>query len=609
MKIPGIVTDRKKEVEDTPLMKQWREVKSKHHDALVFFRVGDFYELFCEDAEKGSKLLGLTLTARNNGAAKKVPLAGVPAKALEGYLERLIQMGMKVAICDQVEDPSEAKGIVRREVTETITPGTILTDTLLNSKKNNFLVSITEPMQDRVGLASLDLSTGEMTVKSILVSELQAELGCLDPKEVLLPVSLEKKFVTSYSTLRLDEVIPVSVRTSRGDHFFEYGMAYEALQSCYKVKEVSTLGLKDSDSQMVVAIGALLIYVEEIRPRGMLHLQRPRIVKDGSTMVLDEMTRRNLELVDALRPGEGETTLISVLDETLTPMGGRTLRRWLLRPLLELDKILERQQGVRELFKPTGLRAAFQKSLVQISDLERLAGRLGSSRINPRGLLTLSNSLRKLPDLRENGIHSKAKILQSLAGNIDLMEDVVELIDQAIDPDTPASVSDGQVIRTGYSKELDELRKTRDEAKSLIANLQVSQREKTGINSLKVGFNKVFGYYLEVTRSNLNKVPDDYIRKQTLANAERYFTPELKMWEEKVFVAEEAILDIEEGLFKAVRAAVELEVSRIQKTAYQVARLDVLVALAQVAENRDYVMPQMSKDFKLRNTHLWLWKR
>ena len=599
MKIPNMTTNHDKEVEDTPLMKQWREVKSKQQDALVFFRVGDFYELFCEDAEKGSKLLGLTLTSRNNGAASRVPLAGVPAKALDGYLERLIGMGQKVAICDQVEDPAVAKGIVKREVTETVTPGTILNDNLLSSKKNNFLVAITEPVQNFVGLASVDLSTGEITAKKLSVLEMQGELGCLDPKEVLLSVSFEKSFAECHSIFQLDEIIPADVRTHRNSHLFEYDSAYEALRSQYKRRDIETLGLKGADNQVVIAIGALLLYLEEIRPQGVLHLKDPRIEEDGITMSLDDMTRRNLELVDALRPGQEEATLISVLDETLTPMGARTLRRWLLKPLLQLEKILERQTGVQELIKSKDLRIRFRAALNQINDLERLAGRLGSNRITPRGLLALGGSLKKLPYIRDEGTHLESKILRSLVSGMDLMEDVVGLIEVAIDVDAPANLSDGQVIRGGYSRELDELRETRNEAKDLIANLQASERERTGINSLKVGFNKVFGYYLEVTKSNLGKVPQDYIRKQTLANAERYFTPELKEWEERVFVAEDGIVALEISIFKAVRSAVELEVERIQKTAYQVARLDVLSTLAHVADHRGYVMPQVDLDFTL----------
>ncbi|MBH16159.1 MAG: DNA mismatch repair protein MutS [Gemmatimonadetes bacterium] len=599
MKIPNMTTNHDKEVEDTPLMKQWREVKSKQQDALVFFRVGDFYELFCEDAEKGSKLLGLTLTSRNNGAASRVPLAGVPAKALDGYLERLIGMGQKVAICDQVEDPAVAKGIVKREVTETVTPGTILNDNLLSSKKNNFLVAITEPVQNFVGLASVDLSTGEITAKKLSVLEMQGELGCLDPKEVLLSVSFEKSFAECHSVFQLDEIIPADVRTHRNSHLFEYDSAYEALRSQYKRRDIETLGLKGADNQVVIAIGALLLYLEEIRPQGVLHLKDPRIEEDGITMSLDDMTRRNLELVDALRPGQEEATLISVLDETLTPMGARTLRRWLLKPLLQLEKILERQTGVQELIKSKDLRIRFRAALNQINDLERLAGRLGSNRTTPRGLLALGGSLKKLPYIRDEGTHLESKILRSLVSGMDLMEDVVGLIEVAIDVDAPANLSDGQVIRGGYSRELDELRETRNEAKDLIANLQASERERTGINSLKVGFNKVFGYYLEVTKSNLGKVPQDYIRKQTLANAERYFTPELKEWEERVFVAEDGIVALEISIFKAVRSAVELEVERIQKTAYQVARLDVLSTLAHVADHRGYVMPQVDLDFTL----------
>tara|TARA_B110000438_G_scaffold39984_1_gene39905 strand:- start:1889 stop:3700 length:1812 start_codon:yes stop_codon:yes gene_type:complete len=316
-------------------------------------------------------------------------------------------------------------------------------------------------------------------------------------------------------------------------------------------------------------------------------------------MLLDEMTRRNLELVDPLRPGQEEATLISVLDETLTPMGARTLRKWLLRPLLGLERILERQAGIKELYERRGLRVGFRRALAQINDLERLAARLGSTRMNPRDLLVLNSSFKKLPQIRENGTLLQSNILCRLIENVDLMEDLVELIEISIDVDTPTKLSDGQVIREGYSKELDELRRVRNEAKSLIANLQASERERTGINSLKVGFNKVFGYYLEVTKSNLSKVPEDYVRKQTLANAERYFTPELKEWEERVFVAEESIMDLELDIYKIVRSTVELEVERIQRTAQQLARLDVLNALAHVATRQGYVLPEINEDFML----------
>jgi len=584
------------EADDTPLMRQWREIKSQHRDSLVFFRVGDFYELFFEDAQEGSRLLGLTLTSRNNGAAARVPLAGVPAKALDDYLGRLVALGQRVAICDQVEDPAEAKGIVRREVTETVTPGTVLHGALLTAGRNNFLVALTEPRDEQLGLATLDLSTGELSVQDVLVSDLRAELGRLDPTELLLPRVFEEggSGVDSWGG-----ALSGRLCTYRDDWVFDYASAADEMKRRYGIQSLDAFGFQREDRLLVQATGALLAYVAEIRPGGVGHLRRPQIVRRGSAMLLDEMTRRNLELVEPLRTDEEGGTLVWVLDETVTAMGARALRRWILNPLVDAEKIWRRQEAVAELFDAPDVRTRLRDALGRMTDLERLAGKVGAGRVAPRELLGLGRSLGELPAIQEVVAGAQSVFLQSLVTDMDLLQDVRELVEMAISPDAPATLQDGGIIREGYSADLDELRATRDGARDFIAGLQSRERERTEISSLKVGFNKVFGYYLEVTRANLGKVPDDYVRKQTLANAERYFTPELKEWEERVFDAEDRMDKLEAGLFSEVRARVAAEVGRIQEAGSRAAQLDVLSTLARVAERRGYVRPEVHTGFEV----------
>jgi len=572
-------------------MQQWREAKSRHRDALLFFRVGDFYELFHSDAEEGARLLGLTLTSRNNGAAARVPLAGVPAKALDEYLARLVKLGRRVAICDQVEDPALAKGIVRREVTETVTPGTVVADALLSERRNNYLVALVPEGAESWGLAALDVSTGELTARRAPASELEAELGRLEAAELLLPRALEDAKVRG--------LLDGPVRTHRDDWMFEADVCADALRRAYGVRSLDGFGFESSDRCLIRAAGALVQYLAEIRPSGVGHLRPVRIVRPGHAMLLDEMTRRNLELVEALRPGEEGGTLISVLDETVTAMGARLLRRWILEPLVVPEDIWRRQDAVRELHERLELRAAMSEALKGVGDLERLAGKLGTGRVAPRDLLGLRRSLMRLPVLRKAGDGAEAELLRELAADLDCLEDVVDLLDRAIAEDPPATLQEGGVLRRGWSAELDELRDVRDGAVDFIARLQARERERTGIGSLKVGFNKVFGYYLEVTRANLDRVPDDFVRKQTLTNAERYFTPELKEWEEKVFGAEDRIAHLEAELFAEVRTRLGAEVARLQETGGRVATLDVLANFARVAERRGYVRPEVHTGFDL----------
>ncbi len=579
--------------DDTPLMQQWREAKSRHRDALLFFRVGDFYELFHSDAEEGARLLGLTLTSRNNGAAARVPLAGVPAKAIEEYLARLVKLGRRVAICDQVEDPALAKGIVRREVTETITPGTVLAEALLQERRNNFLAAVVRDEGGAYGLAALDVSTGEMTAERVDRGELAAAIGRLEPSELLVPRTLEER------GSGIDAVGDGPVRTVRDDWMFEEDVGADELMRVYGVRSLDGFGFQKGDRALLRAAGALVQYLKEIRPSGVTHLRPVRIRRPGHVMVLDEMTRRNMELVEPLRAGEQGGTLLDVLDDTVTAMGARLLRRWILEPLVVPQGIWRRQEGVGELVDDPSMRSAIRDALGRVSDLERLAGKVGTGRVAPRDLLGLRRSLERLPTVREAGTDASADIVVELCAEMDCLEDLSDLLDRAIDDEAPATLQDGGVVKAGWSEDLDDLREVRDGARDFIARLQARERERTGIGSLKVGFNKVFGYYLEVTRAKLDQVPDDYVRKQTLTNAERYFTPELKEWEEKVFGAEDRIAQLEAELFADIRARVAAEVSRLQETGARVAALDVLSTLADVAVRRGYVRPEVHTGFEL----------
>ncbi|MDT8342016.1 MAG: DNA mismatch repair protein MutS [Longimicrobiales bacterium] len=617
--------------DDTPLMQQWRDAKSRHRDALVFFRVGDFYELFNQDAEEGARLLGLTLTSRNNGAAARVPLAGIPVKALDEYLARLVRAGKRVAICEQVEDPAEARGIVRREVVETVTPGTVLHDALLADRRNTFLAAVVKgsgapasegsasgrPATDRPApaeapwaLAALDLSTGEFTVRAVPAGTLADEVGRIEPAELLLPRSLQEDPALAGVASPLEGG---PARTVRDDWVFDAELAREELQRRFGVRSLEGFGFRTEgeagaepgapdDRDLVRAGGALVTYVHEIRPGGVAHLEPPRILRPGSAMVLDRMTRRNLELVEPLRAGAGEGgegTLLAVLDRAATAMGGRLLRRWVLNPLVAPAEIWARQEAVEELVTEQGVRRRLRDALRRVADLERLAGKMGTGRGTPRDLRALARSLAQLPAVAEACGALSAPLLRTLTGELDLLAEVRALLDGALADDPPAALSEGGVIRPGFDEALDELRALRDGAVDFIASLQTRERERTGIASLKVGFNKVFGYYLEVTRANLDRVPDDYVRKQTLANGERYFTPELKEWEEKVFGAEDRMAQLEARLFGEVRERAAGETARLQKTARRVAALDVLAALAEGAEEGGYVRPEVHTGYDL----------
>ncbi|MCL7980902.1 MAG: DNA mismatch repair protein MutS [marine benthic group bacterium] len=567
----------------TPLIQQYLDVKAKHPDCILFFRVGDFYEMFFEDAQEGSRLLGITLTSRNNGSSD-VPLAGVPVKALPEYLPRMVRAGRRVAICEQVEDAAGAEGLVRREVVEIVTPGASIDDVLLDGGRNNFVAAVAG--ENPLGIATADLSTGEVEVWECHPEALGDELSRIEPAELVV---------------RSSAAAPDGpwIVTRREPWRFEADVGAEALRRVYRTSGIDGFGFElPADRHLVAAAGAMAAYLEELRPAGVDHLRAPRLNRIGRHLHLDEMTRRNLEIVEPLRTGEGGT-LVEVLDRTRTPMGRRLLRRRVLRPLVDRASIERRLDAVQELAEDRDRRADLRSALGDIRDLERLATRVALGRISPREMLGLGRSLEPLPAVAEVLSSASAPRMREIRQDFDDLGDLREQIESAIDPDTPATLAAGGVIRTGFDARLDELREVRDEAVNWIARLQARERENTGIDSLKVGYNKVFGYYIEVTRSNLGRVPDRYDRKQTLANAERFITPELKEWEAKVFDAEARIAESEAELFRTLREDLATHVSRVQATAERIAELDVHASFAETAERDDYVRPELSDDFGL----------
>ena len=576
-------------------MQQYREIKARHPGTILFFRMGDFYETFYEDAELISRILGLTLTARNNGGASQVPLAGVPVKAGPEYVRRLVQLGHRVSICEQVEDPRTAKGVVRREVVETITPGAAFSDELLDGSRNNFLCAMvgdTKGAMSRAGIAALDLSTGELRLIVVAGAELEAMLARLSPREIVIPEDMAAGPHTV-----LDSIL-VSHRPAWE---FDAAMAREDLQRQFGVRSLDGFGVEASDDIAVGAAGALLRYVRELQPGGVPHLRPPVIERSGGTMPLDEMTRRNLELTESLRGGAGqEGTLISVLDRTLTPMGARLLRQWVLAPITQVDRIEARLDAVAAFASDAMTRATMRAALDGVRDVERLAGKLAASRINPRELGALGGSIARLPVVETAACRITGDALQAILAGWDackeLGDDIIDLLVER----PPIALGEDPTVRAGFDGDLDELRSLRDGGKDGIARIQSEERARTGISSLKVGYNRVFGYYIEVTNTHGHRIPDDYQRRQTLTGAERYVTPALKEYEERVLTAADRIESRERALFEALRGRIARDVSRLQCAARVLAELDVLSTFGEVAELEAYVRPRLGDGFDLR---------
>jgi len=595
----------------TPLMQQYNAVKARYPHALLLFRLGDFYELFYEDAMIASRELRITLTSRNREKGQPIPMCGVPYHAAESYIARLIRAGFKVAICEQMEQPGPGKKLVRREVSRVITPGTATDVAVLDARENNFLAAVAQNTANAtIGLALVDLSTGEFQATEFSGARaeelLRDELQLVRPRETLL-ARPQQLFETAKNTL-LDGMGGVETRLE--DWVFQRDYAERILREQFGVAELTGFGLTAHTLAMCAA-GAVIHYLRENAARGddapsveaLQHLDRIRFYEQHDAMVLDPVSVRNLELLAPIfaeeTKGSGPATLIGALDATVTGMGARLLRSWILRPLIDPDAIEARLGAVAHLLQQTVVRGEIRKELRGIQDLERLTSRITLGQALPRELLALRKSLAQLPVLREftvdrSGSAKGSELLHELHDEIDELVDVRELLEKAIADEPPALATDPGIIRAGYAAELDELRNLSQHSKQIIASMEERERKRTGIASLKIRFNQVFGYYIEVSKPNLHLAPSDYERKQTLVNAERFTSPELKDYERKILAADERILEIERQLFVDVRGSIAAKASRLRRTAAAIAKLDVLASLAKLAADRNYTRPEFN---------------
>jgi DNA mismatch repair protein MutS len=568
----------------TPLMRQYNAIKQQVPTALLMFRLGDFYELFYEDAVTAARELEITLTARHK-ERDPVPMCGVPYHAAEGYIARLIQRGYRVAICEQMEDPRFAKKLVKREITRIVTPGTATDQHLLRPRENNYLAAVCRHGQ-RQGLAHVDVSTGEFRVTEVDAKETAAALEQLGAREVLAPADLPLLAGNH------------ALRTEVDGWIFAFDYAERSLREHFKLLSLDGCGLAGKTAG-VCAAGAILHYLRETQRAALAHLGRPAFYDRSEDMALDAVTVRNLELVEPLFAGEG-ATLLGVIDQTKTGMGGRLLRQRLLRPSMNAAEIELRLGAVEELLNETILRARLREQLSTVLDIERLLARVSLTTAGPRDVLALGRSLDQIPALREAIAGCRAERLRETRERLDAVPEAANLILEAIAENPPVNVADGGAIRPGYNAGLDELRDLSMNGRQVIAQIEARERARTGIQSLKVRFNNVFGYYIEISKANLHLAPPDYERKQTLVNAERFTTPELKEYERKILDAEEKMLEMERALFARVRETAAAHAQRIRATASAVAELDVSAALAQAAAEGRYTRPRLSENGEMR---------
>jgi len=588
----------------TPLMRQYAAIKKEHPNALLFFRLGDFYELFFDDAITASRELQITLTSRNKEKGVSVPMCGVPYHAADGYIAKLIRKGFKVAICEQMEDPKVAKKLVRREVTRVMTPGTAA-DSSLGSEENNFLGALAR-VGDRVGFAALDLSTGEFRATEFAGEDaarrVQEELTQLRPRELLYasaaPLfeaesSSSELMTGKRTTQRLGATLPGCAETPLDDWIFAADHAIPILENHFGVLSLEGFGLAGKPAAAAAA-GAILYYVRSTQRGTLDHVDRIGFYERRNCLILDAVTVRNLELIEPLFAGtDAGTTLFRAIDATGTPMGKRLLRSWMLRPSIDRPEIEARHDAVAAQVKDTVGREELRRSLEGILDLERLLSRVTLETANPRDVLALAASLARIPAVRSALTRLHAQRLATLHAGVDELGDLRVRIEQTVVPEPPLSLSDGGVIQSGVNAELDQLRDLSRNSKQYLAQIEQRERQRTGINSLKVKFNSVFGYYLEVSKPNLHLVPNDYERKQTLVNAERFTTPELKEYEAKILDAQEKIVEIERRLFAELRSAIAGEAKRIRQTALALAEVDVLASFAHVAALRNFCRPKL----------------
>lgn len=576
-------------MQQTPLMTQYFKIKQQHPDTILLFRVGDFFETFEEDAKIASKVLGITLTKRSNGAAEDVPLAGFPHHAIDAYLPKLVRAGYRVAVCEQMENPKFAKGIVKREVIEVVTPGVTLSDKLLDHKKNNYVLAV-YIKDDVAGLSFSDISTGEFYVYETRIEQLSEQIQLINPSEIL-----HQKRDKDYLVKLLSRINPEIRLTKIDDWIFNFDYTNELLLNHFKTVTLKGFGIERLQYG-IVAAGIVLHYLQETQRVNLSHLNKISVYNPSDYMILDYSTKRNLEIITSIQEGTREGSLISILDKTQTAMGGRLLKKWISAPLRDVNSIRQRLNAVENLIKEKALRKDLINHLKEVGDLERLISKVCTGRANPREIVAVKTSLRKIPEIKKILNQLSDATLKKINESLKDLTELADKISEAIIDSPPASLTEGGIIRSGFSEELDELREIAFHGKEWISNLQQKERERTGIPSLKVGFNNVFGYYIDISNAHKSKVPDDYIRKQTLVNSERYITPELKTFEEKILNAEEKIGELEYQLFNEIRNLVALEAEAIQSNARVIAMLDVFLSFAECAEEYNYVKPAVNDE-------------
>jgi DNA mismatch repair protein MutS len=578
----------------TPAMKQFHQVKKKYPDAILFFRMGDFYETFYEDARTCSQVLGLALTSRNKGE-NPVPLAGVPYHAVDGYLKKMLQAGYKVAVCEQIEDPKIAKGIVKRDVVRIVTPGTLTDDNLLNAKEDNFLCAINLGTNTMAAVSWVDISTGHFFVRQVPEKNLLDELIRLSPAECLLPDRRGELFEAETKKLAKDIAqLTGAVITQRPAWYFDPYQTKQRLLKHFSTATLEGFGIGDGENNLVPPAGAIIEYLNETQRTTLGHIQTLKKIDCENFLQIDPASLRSLEVLQTIRTESKKGTLLDCIDCTITGMGGRMFRNWLCMPLCDLGAIELRQDAVEEMKDADISLADIRKLLSDISDTERIAARVSTSRATPRDLLALAATLRKIPPLRNILQTFHADLLLQLAGDCDSMDELADLLELAVAQDCPSHLRDGGVIKTGFSEELDGLRSISRDGQNWLKNYQKQQIERTGIQNLRVGYNQVFGYYIEISRLSADKAPADYVRKQTIKNAERYITEELKEYETKALTAVEKALELELELFEQLRRQTAQYITRLQKLADTCARCDCLAAMAYLAKRRNYVRPKMT---------------
>ena len=579
----------------SPMMKQYFEIKEKNKDSILFFRLGDFYEMFFDDAKLASRELDLTLTGRDCGQKERAPMCGVPFHSCESYIARLVQKGYKVAICEQTEDPAKAKGLVKRDIIRVITPGTVIESGMLDEGKNNF-ISSAFMANKKIGLSFCDISTGELFITEIsgedLQDQLQDQLISYNPREILIGGE-----IVNFKTLPnfIKEKLSASVEMLTDDEF-GYSICLDAMKNQFKENDVN--GIKDK-KEMVSSVGALLSYLKVTQITGYERINTFEVYNENQYMNLDYNTRRNLELTRTMMNKEKKGSLIWLLDKTKTAMGKRLLRYWLEHPLLNIGTILNRQSAIADLVDDTVQRLEITESLIGIFDIERLMTKIVYGNANARELRSLCGAFENLPQIKNLISKFDSSLMRKLTEDIDPLEDIHQLIDIAIEEEPPFSVREGGLIKEGYNEELDAVRSDMNNSTSLLAQIELEQKEKTGIPKLKVGYNRVFGYYIEVTNSYKDKVPEEYIRKQTLTNCERYITQELKDLEGRILGAKDRSFGMEYAIFDEIRKVVANNLDRIEKTAKAIATLDVLTSLANVASDNNYTRPEVNQSSKI----------